>query len=754
MRNAVPTSFVLCVALAPAQDTPPPVDFGPIQAHLTAACGDCHDGEEAKGRFDLVGLPARGFSADWLSGLARIRERVRTAEMPPPHREPLAAADRTAVLAFCDSALLTGVPKLPWPAGRVTVRRLSRGQWETSVQALFGVATPLAQQFPPDDLGYGFDSIGDALSFSTLHLERFLAAADDVAARVDALLGNPGPTERRYEAESMPLVEGPGISQDGDVAGFYTRATIVQKIDLPRAGDYRLTVRAGADQAGDEPARLRLRLDDRDLAEIDVPQRAMQTFPLTTPLPGGPHTLTLAFVNDHYDPKHPDPARRDRNLRVDWLELAGPLDPPVVPPQAAWLAQALATKDPKARSRAVAQELLLRAWRRPPSADEVARTAALGPRLSIAAALASPNFLFRIEPDTAGRDEALPDLALATRLSFFLWGCGPDDDLRRAALQHRLADPAQLANAALRLLDDARAEWLATDFAAQWLELRALPERTPDPGRFPGITDELRASMRRQTELLFLTVLREGRDVRDLLACDFTFVDARLATFHGLPAKHGDGFERRPLAADDRASGGVLGQASVLLLTSNPTRTSPVKRGKWILDNLLGAAPPAPPPGNDTLAGEAKIDSTASFREQLAQHRAKRECAGCHVRMDALGFALENFDAVGRFRTADRGGAIDTRGELPDGRIVQGLAPLAGAIADDPAFVRTLLTRLFVYAVGRDATPIDRLHLDARADALRNTGKVTLRDLVREVVLSPPFRRRSSAPSPAPAVRR
>ena len=721
-------------ALGQTQGSP---DFGAIAPILSASCHDCHDGAGSKGGFDLSALPASG--AGWLAALSHIRERVRTGEMPPPAAEAPTAAERAAVVAFCEAALQRELPKLPWPPGRVTVRRLSRGQWDASVRALFGTSTAKVGEFPADDLGYGFDSIGDALSFSTLHLEKYLAAAQDVAA---ASLERIAPHERvqRHEAESMVLVAGPGVSGE-DIVNFYTRSTIEQAIVLPRDGDYEIAVRAKADQAGDEPARLLLQLDGRDLVEIDVEQRRLQTFPLKTPLPGGPHQLRLSFTNDYYDPKHQDPGQRDRNLHVDWLEIRGPLDRLPLPAAATWARDAVAG-DATTTPPAFARDLLLRAWRRPPTAPETARIAALTPPNAITAALLSPHFLFRIEPATGGSDEAIADHALAARLSFFLWGQGPDDTLRQQAERGELRNAATLAKAAARMLADPHAEWLATDFAVQWLELRALPERCPDPARFPGIDDELRASMRRQTELLFLTVLREGRDVHELLACDFQFVDARLAAFLGLPAVTVPDFERRPLAPAERPHGGLLGQSGILLLTSNPTRTSPVKRGKWVLENLLDAAPPAPPPGNDTLAAERTIDSAASFREQLAQHRADAKCAGCHVRMDALGFALEHFDAVGRFRTEDRGGAIDARGALPSGTVVDGLPDLAAAIANDPAFVRTVLRKLFVYGVGRAANQVDRLQLDARADALRQRGKVTLHDLVLEVVASPPFRRR------------
>ena len=743
-------ALVACAlaALAPhgrTQATAPTVGFGAVDAAL-ATCRDCHDGAGSKGRFDLAALPGRGFGADWLHGVARIRERVRTGEMPPPDAEPLAADARAALLQWCDATLADGTSRLPWTPGRVTVRRLARGQWQASAQALLGVTTPLAARFPADDLGYGFDSIGDALSFSTLHLETYVAAAEDVARRAVAAYGPADPRGRRFEAEAMALADGPGVGQDGEVANFYTRATLQQEVELPRDGVYRLVLRAGADQAGDEPARAALRRDGVLLDEFDVPARALQDIALTTPLPGGRRTFAIAFVNDFYDPQHADPQRRDRNLRVDWLEVHGPLDAATPPPGAAWLPPALAKVDGDAFARA----LLLRAWRRPPTGAEVARLRGASAEFAIAAAVASPHFLFRAEPRSAptgsgdAGDEALADHALATRLSFFLWGTGPDDALLQDASKGRLRDGKALRAATDRLLADPRAEWLATDFAAQWLELRALAERTPDPTSFPGFDDALRGSLRRQTELLFATVLREDRDVRELLACDFVHVDRRLAEHLGLPPVAGDGFERRALAADQRAHGGVLGHASVLALTSNPTRTSPVKRGKWILENLLGAPPPPPPPGNDTLAGEKAIDSAATLRAQLAQHRADPKCAGCHVRMDGLGFALEGFDAVGRPRAADAGGPIDARGELPGSRIVDGLPALAAEVAGDPAFVRALLRKLFVYAVGRDADAIDRLQLDARADALRATGAVTLRALVHEVVASPPFRRRAA----------
>jgi len=741
MRAAI--AFACLSALAAgvrAQGAASADGFGAAEPAL-ANCRDCHDGAGHKGRFDLAAVPANGFGADRLFAVARMRERVRTGEMPPPDAEPLTAAARDALLRWCDDTLADGVARLPWPAGRVTVRRLSRGQWQASAQALLGVETPLAARFPADDLGYGFDSIGDALSFSTLHLEAYVAAAEDVGRRAVAAFGPVDAKGRRFEAEAMELADGPGVGQDGEVANFYTRATLRQVVELPRDGRYRLVLRAAADPAGDAPARMALQRDGVLLDEFEVPDRALRDFPLTTPLPGGRRTFTIAFVNDFYDPKNPDPQQRDRNLRVDWLEVHGPLDAPTPPPGAAWLPAALA----QANGPAFARELLLRAWRRPPTGPEVARLRGMPPDLAIAAALASPHFLFRAEPRGGGgggvisADEALADHALATRLSYFLWGSGPDDALLQDAAKGRLRDAAGLQAATDRLFADARADWLATDFAAQWLELRALPERTPDPLRVPGFDDALRAALRRQTELLFTDVLREERDVRDLLACDFVHVDPRLAEHLGLPPVAGEGFERRPLAADQRAHGGVLAHASVLALTSNPTRTSPVKRGKWILEQMLGTPPPPAPPSVPTLEGQ---QLKGNPRARMEQHRTDPACSSCHSRMDAIGFAFEKFDGVGLMRTMDEGSPIDPSGKLSDGRAFSGAGELQKILRQDrEKFVRNLSTKLLTYGLGRGLDYYDGPAVDKITESAIKSGN-RFSSVVMGVVLSDPFRLR------------
>lgn len=734
------------------------VDDTAMTVFVRSHCIECHGGDATKGDLDLTHAEPDPVLQLWR--WSHMRDRVLAGEMPPADAEPPPDAARRAFVAGVADLLRHEVPRLPPDPGRVTVRRLSRSQWEHTVHDLFGVDAS-TQAFPADDLGYGFDTIGDALTFSTLHLEKYLAAARDVAAAVFDGEDPAHPTVRRFEAEAMQLVDGPGAGMSGEIANLYARATIEQRLRLPRDGIYVLRVFAGADQAGDEPAKMLLQLDERDLATLEVGERELRQFELRTPMSGGDHRVALAFVNDYYEPKNPDPARRDRNLHIDWLEVVGPTDVVGVPAARQWLQAASQVRaDDAAKLRAVVRALLPRVYRRPAANDEITRSQRLGDgvlqaggslvealRAVLQAALVSPYFLFRVETGgiegSAGSVVPLGGAALASRLSYFLWGSAPDEGLAEQARQGALAKDAGLTAAVDRLLADARAESLATDFAGQWLELRNLADRTPDPARFPGFDDELRASLRRETELLFLAVLREQRDVRDLLDCDFTHVDARLAAFYGLPRPaDAQGFVRVVLPPAQRERGGVLGHGSVLAVTSNPTRTSPVKRGKWVLENLLGQPPPPPPPGNDTLANEAAIDSSKSFRDQLAQHRERRACAVCHVRMDALGFALERYDAIGRYREQDAGGVIDCSGELPDGRHLAGLGDLKRVLQQDPAFVRTLLRKLFVYAVGRDARPRDRLRLDLAVEDLLRRDKVTLRDLVLAVVRDDAFQRR------------
>ena len=351
--------------------------------------------------------------------------------------------------------------------------------------------------------------------------------------------------------------------------------------------------------------------------------------------------------------------------------------------------------------------------------------------------LVSPRFLFRFEADPAdpaaqpGEVRSLGAYELASRLASFLWSSLPDEELLERAEDGSLLLPEVLHAQVDRLLDDARASSLAAYFAPQWLQIADLDRRRPDAVRFPGIDADLLAAMGQETMLLFDAVLREGRDVQTLLAADFTFVDERLALHYGIPGVRGPAMRRVPLPRE--AAGGVLTHASVLTATSNPTRTSPVKRGKWILEALLGAAPPPPPPGVGVIDDSREADEAETLRARLARHRADPTCAVCHDRLDPLGFALENYDAVGRRRLCDDvGRAIDATGVLPDGRALDGVESLRRLLLEDPAFPRSLTRHLLIYALGRGLGPSDA---DAVDDLLVRAGpRPTLRALLHGIV--------------------
>jgi hypothetical protein len=402
------------------------------------------------------------------------------------------------------------------------------------------------------------------------------------------------------------------------------------------------------------------------------------------------------------------------------------------------------------RAYAALQGFADRAYRRPVTHAEMARLmrfveealnagkgADAGLKMAIQTILVSPHFLFKVEADPpAGGpalDRRLNDFELATRLSYFLWSSMPDDELFRLACAGELSRPAVLVAQVRRMLKDSRARALAEDFAGQWLQTRALAEAAPDPTRFPDFDDELRRAMRAETELVFDHVAREDRGVTELLTGEYTFANERLARHYGLSGVRGDRMRRVSLAGTGRA--GVLTHASVLTVTSGPTRTSPVRRGRWILENVLGTQAPPPPPGVDGL----KERAGASLRDRLDRHRADPACASCHARMDPLGYALENFDAVGRWRDRDGDAAVDLYGELPDGRSFRGPAELRALLAARPDdFVRCLAGKLLTYGLGRSLRPADRAAVER---AVRHAGRNGYRfsSLVIALVRSDPF---------------
>lgn len=730
-----------------------------VQPLLTHYCVRCHGGTEPKAEFDLEALRNQGSVLNARPAWEKVLENLRAAAMPPDGEAQPPAALREAVAAWLDerfkAADCAGGPR----AGRVTVRRLNRAEYNNTIHDLVGIDFRPADDFPADDVGYGFDNIGDVLSLPPLLLEKYLAAAEKIAEQAIVVPRSEG-RKRRYEAEGIDRTAG-GPFADWAI-DLFSQGEVYAQHEF-EGGEYVLRARAFGEQAGGEPARMMLRLDGRDVKLFDV--KALHAIPevyeLRVPVEAGAKRVAAAFVNDYYQPNDPDPNNRDRNLVIDYLEVEGPLatSPAALPESHKQIVFCQPSGGDEAQcAERIVERFASRAFRRKATAEEVQRLAGFvrlaqdngesfeqGVRLAVQAALVSPHFLFRIEQDRpADRDDgsyALSDFELAARLSYFLWSSTPDAELYDTAERGGLQSGHNIEKQVRRMLRDPKRRALVENFAGQWLQVRNLQKMTPDPGHYPNFDEPLRQAMRLETERFFDSIVDEDRSVLDFLDADYTFVNERLARHYGLEGVQGNEFRRVHLP--DGRRGGVLTQASILTITSNPTRTSPVKRGKWVLENLLGTPPPPPPPNVPELKEGEKGALTGTLRQRMEQHRQNALCASCHSRMDPLGFGLENFDGIGAWRSDDGGQPVDASGTLPTGEKFQGPAELRGVLkSKQELFLRCLVEKMLTYALGRGLEPYDRCAVDKIQTALAADGNKFSR-LILEIAASDPFRRRS-----------
>jgi hypothetical protein len=513
-----------------------------------------------------------------------------------------------------------------------------------------------------------------------------------------------------------------------------------------------------------------VRIDGKELKRFDVtaPSGKFQDFQFRQNLRGGVRRLAVAFLNDYYQPNNPDPKKRDRNLIVESIEVEGPLYSPGDPlpdsHRRIIFRTAKTKSDVFAAARADLERFASRAYRRPVTEFELARLVKLvdlaiesgdrferGIQLAVQATLVSPEFLFRVELDSRGKksqgkaglpagSQLIGDFELASRLSYFLWSSMPDDELWKAAVDGSLRSGDVVDKHVRRMLRDPKAQALVDNFAAQWLQLRNLRSSNPDRGRFPNFDQALREAMIRETELFFGAVMRGDLSVLDFLDADFTYVNERLARHYGIAGIQGDQFRRVKLRGRER--GGLVTQASILTVTSNPTRTSPVKRGKWVLEQLLGTPPPPPPPNVPILKDGQTALTAATVRLRMEQHRAKASCAVCHSKLDPLGFGLENFDAVGAWRDKDGGTAVDSSGTLPSGESFRGPKELKSILkAHTPEFTRCLTEKLLTFALGRGLEDYDRCAVDQIVKSLE-ANRYRFSALVLAIVKSDPFQKR------------
>jgi hypothetical protein len=755
------STIVLVQATIGREPQPDPgaqLDFGTdILPLLATYCADCHSGQSPAAGIDFETLDVRIAATKDRNLWKKVHLQLVSRIMPPPDTDQPSESERQQLIDWIDHHALTVPCSGPSFPGRVTLRRLNRDEYNRTIRDLIGIDYRPADDFPSDDVGYGFDNIGDVLTLPPVLLERYLDAAESILRRAIVVA----------EEDFAPVTELPGrmLASVDEVS---------HEIEIPVMAEYLVRVKAYGDQAGPEPAKMELFVADKKVKTFDVTSTSKDPgiYEMKTRIPAGNRRFAARFINDYYAPDHPDPSQRgDRNLNILSIEIVGPIGN--LPKELPASHQQLIPHSPRRGSdretalNAVRENLkrfVPRALRRPTNAAELKRYTDIANmvlddgssferamQVAMQAVLVSPHFLFRVERDPPSEgpvtERELNDFELASRISYFLWSSKPDDALYLAAANKRLKNPDELQGQIHRMLNDPRSNGLVQNFTGQWLQLRNLDTISMDRDRFPEFTPEMRQAMRRETELLFATVLRENRSVMELLTSDFTFVNPLLAALYGIEGVTEDEFTR--VSLDGLPRSGLLGQASILAVTSNPTRTSPVKRGKWILDNLF-ATPPPPAPPNVPALEEADGDRTVavSLRQQLELHRSKPECSACHQLMDPLGFGLENFNAIGKWRDEDAGQPIEPLGELPDGRVFNGFAGLQEVLLERQAeFRRCLAGKLLTYALGRGLEYFDECTLDEITANMQQRGD-TLTVLIEEIINSRPFQWRARTALP------
>jgi hypothetical protein len=739
----------------PSAPPAPPKD---VYAHeirpvLAAHCYPCHGHQKAKAKLNLEAFADEAAVLKARKTWKKVYDQVQAREMPPEEKPRLPVHDLEKLTGWLEAALDRPDPGAPRDPGRVVMRRLNRIEYRNTIRDLVGVDfNPNAADFPSDDVGYGFDNIGDVLSLPPVLMEKYLVAAEKILAQAIVTEDRTKPAVRRFEARTMQ-VSG-GAAPEVDLLVMFANGEGVLPVEVAQDGKYLLRVRAAGDQAGAEPARLALKVDDRPVRVIDVavPRKEARVYEEKVDLRSGPRKIATAFVNDFYNPEA-RPKDRDRNLVLDYVELVGPVNlKPPEPPEShrrIFFAKPGASVTKRQAAAEIVGRFARLAFRRPVEPAEVERLLSLydlserqgdsfevAVRLPLQAILVSPHFLFRVER-SSGR---LGDHELASRLSYFLWSTMPDAELFAAAEKGQLRDPAACEAQVRRMLKDPRARSLAENFAIQWLQLRRLETQAPDPKRFPAWDEALRAAMHEEALLLFDEVVREDKSVLELLGATYTYLNERLASHYGISGVKGP--EMRRVELSDPRRGGVLTMGAVLTVTSNPTRTAAVKRGKWVLETILGTPPPPPLPDAGELKDETDEDRKLSLRQRLEEHRADPSCANCHRRMDPIGFAFENYDAVGAWRDRDGAHAIETAATLPDGSSFRGPVELKALLLsrkDD--FVRCLTEKMTTYALGRGVEYYDASTVKAIRAALAGRG-YRISALVTEIVRSYPFQHR------------
>ncbi len=757
-----PVLILLGLTSALAQN-PAPAQQGVLKQY----CLGCHNEKVKTAGVSVQSLDPADFSKDPATW-EKVLRKVRSGQMPPaglPHPKPeLSAAFTNWVTEELDKSAAAH----PNP-GQPIIHRLNRAEYSNAIRDLLALDVKPGAKLPADDTGYGFDNIGDVLSISPVLVERYIAVARTVSRFA---VGDP---TRRPEVDEfeMPRTGGRPVKPErtSDDLPFDSAGGMSIQYQFPVDAEYvfKIKLPAGQGQFKFLEERIPVKAGTR---KVGVTFLADNTLPEIVPVFTQMGSFAQALGN-----QRPAGTASKLDLRLDGarvklfdvgaprvisVAIAGPYNVAGVGESPSrkkiFVCKPATTKDEDRCASKILSTLARRAYRRPVTPADVTPLLRLyragrssggnfdsGIEMALRAILVSPNFLFRIEQDpngsAPGTVHPVSDVELASRLSFFLWSSIPDEELLALAEQKKLREAAILSAQVTRMLDDRRSQALVSNFAGQWLFLRNLSQIRPDQDAFPKFDASLRQSFERETELFFNAILRENRPLTDLLSADFTYLNQRLAEHYGIPNVYGSQFRRVTLKDGNR--GGLLGQGSILTVTSYPNRTSVVQRGKWVLENLLGAPPPPPPPDIPALPEHNKDGQQLTMRQQMEQHRANPTCASCHSRMDPIGFSLENYDGIGAWRAKDSGNAIDASGKMPDGTVFEGPSGLKKLLltAHRDEFIETFTEKLMTYALGRGLEYYDRPAMRAviRDAAKQNT---TIPAIIHALVQSPQFQTR------------
>jgi hypothetical protein len=751
-----------------------------VQPFLAKHCLECHGEKKQSGDVRLDLFQDATALAQGYPTLEKAEAMLRKHVMPPQKRPQPGDDESKPVLAWLDGFITRMDALSSNNPGRVVIRRLNRTEYNNSVRDLLGVVLQPADDFPPDDSGYGFDNIGSVLSLSPVLMEKYLDAAETVART--ALFGPPLMKVSRvtHEPWYIDFSTSRSVKVEYDETGMSLPQSIhvIHRFPVDAEYDLRAILR-GFRPNGSNPVEVGFWIDGKMVKEmkVTVPKGGELNglwAEFRMPVAAGDHWLsaTMLRLYEGLPPayKGPNPAKTtagigqasDGNL-ISNIFVTGPYAQAKGPSSESLkkiftCGPTEGPHDPACAAKILA-DLARRAYRRPPTAKEVDDLVKLvaivqkegdsfeeGLCVAIQRILISPHFLFRVErtppPEDGNESLLVSQHELATRLSYFLWSSLPDEELLTMADKQKLRENGVLETQVRRMLKDPKSDRFARDFGGQWLQTRALETHTPERPKFQQFTEYTRMSMMKETELFFQYILREDRSVLDFIDADYTFLNQRLAEFYKILGVKGHEFRKVALNGPQR--GGVWTHASVLTVSSYANRTSPVLRGKWILENLLNAPPP-PPPADVPNLEDAAVGKSVTLREQMEMHRASPACASCHARMDPLGFALENFDAIGSWRDKDGKFAIDASGETPYGKTFKGPEGLREILKSDPsAFAECLAEKMLIYALGRGLERYDRHTVKTIAQRMAK-DQYRFSSLVLGIVESTPFQMRKTS---------